>query len=51
MLQTNSAQVTPQLVQTIKLLSQDLAERQQQDMSTKLEQIAAQAQLVAGISA
>jgi hypothetical protein len=50
MLQANSAQVTPQLIQTIKMLSKDLADRQQQDTSAKLDQIAAQAQLVAGIA-
>ncbi|MBN1580866.1 MAG: CpXC domain-containing protein [Anaerolineae bacterium] len=50
MLQTNAAQVTPQLIQTIKLLAQDLDSRQQADLSAKLEQIAAQAQLVAGVT-
>jgi hypothetical protein len=50
-LQNNAAQVTPQLIQTIKLLAQDLANRQQTDLGVKLEQIAAQAQLVAGVGA
>ena len=49
-LQANASQVTPQLIQTIKLLAQDLAARQQADMKSKLEQIAAQAQLVAGVT-
>ena len=49
-LQAHAAQVTPQLIQTMSLLTQDLASRQQADLKSKLEQIAAQAQLIAGVT-
>ncbi len=48
MLQANPARVTAQFIQTLKLLAQDFGDRQQAEIGEKLEQIAAQAQLVAG---
>lgn len=50
MLRENPAQVNPRLIETMKALAANLKERQRPELGEKLDQIAAQAQLMAGIA-
>ncbi|MBN1934636.1 MAG: CpXC domain-containing protein, partial [Anaerolineae bacterium] len=50
LLQNNPAQVNARLVETMKLLVDNLNERQRPQLAEKLSQIAAQAQLIVGLA-